>query len=585
MKPGIVLVHGYSGRPETLAPVGHRLREQYGEDSVRTVVLPGHTDSSVPAFDAGRFGRVIDEAVGSFQNKNRAIILLGHSTGGSLVLDHLQRRKTVPALLILAGTPAVIQGSDLERWEKHRRDCVELPLSDVARMVSCVNQVGAISLSAAFPVLILQGGADNLVPPAHAKMWQQGRFCGPLRCIVIPQAGHQLFYGPGAQAALDCIMRTVADACGRIDNGQKAMIDKLAAMDTDVRDFWKAKPQSIQHLIRSPAAMRALGQPVHLTPTVKNDPIQLNIEITTHCNLACGHCARSFRSPSQKHMDPDEFEYILNLMPNTFKVVLVGLGEPTLHPQLVEMVALATRKSHRVGMVTNAMRLEKKVSQRLIAAGLRYLTFSLDSVDANAVSRVRPGSNINRIIRNIREFMELNGEMVQTAVFTAVSMDTVHHLPSLADTVASLGVNAWMLSDLNFQQNKSKSLWGNWENVNQKAIGEAIRMAFSRSIPVLSIHGLEALGLPHRYMDYLMLRPTGLGQKAVLHNCCLSPWQTLPVDVNGVATACDCRPHVSLGSLLNKPFSRIWNGNLMETHRRQMRSNTPPADCLACPRF
>jgi MoaA/NifB/PqqE/SkfB family radical SAM enzyme len=318
---------------------------------------------------------------------------------------------------------------------------------------------------------------------------------------------------------------------------------------------------------------------------VKNDPIQLNIEITTHCNLACGHCARSFRSPAQKHMDPAQFEYILDLMPNTFKVVLVGLGEPTLHPQLVDMVALATRKGHRVGMVTNAMCLEKKLSRRLITAGLRFLTFSLDSVDATTVSRVRPGSHINRILKNIRAFMEIGGKTVQTAVFTAVSMDTVFDLPSLADAVAVLGVDAWMLSDLNFKSNQAKSQWKNWEKVNQKAIGDAIRLAFSRSLPVLSVYGLEALGLKHRYTDYLILRPAGLGQRAATHHGCQSPWQTLPLDVNSVATTCDCRPHASLGSLLSQPFSSIWNGDLMKEHRRRMRSQTPPEDCLGCPRF
>jgi MoaA/NifB/PqqE/SkfB family radical SAM enzyme len=416
-------------------------------------------------------------------------------------------------------------------------------------------------------------------------MWQQDRFCGPVRCTVIPQAGHRLFYGTGAEMALDCIMRTVADACHRIDKSQKAMIDELTAMDTDVSGFWTAKPQSIHHLINAPAAMRALGRPVRLNPVVKNDPIQLNIEITTHCNLACGHCARSFRSPAQKHMDPAQFEYILDLMPNTFKVVLVGLGEPTLHPQLVDMVALATRKGHRVGMVTNAMCLEKKLSRRLITAGLRFLTFSLDSVDATTVSRVRPGSHINRILKNIRAFMEIGGKTVQTAVFTAVSMDTVFDLPSLADAVAVLGVNAWMLSDLNFKSNQAKSQWKNWEKVNQKAIGDAIRLAFSRSLPVLSVYGLEALGLKHRYTDYLILRPAGLGQRAATHHGCQSPWQTLPLDVNSVATTCDCRPHASLGSLLSQPFSSIWNGDLMKEHRRRMRSQTPPEDCLGCPRF
>jgi len=40
-----------------------------------------------------------------------------------------------------------------------------------------------------------------------------------------------------------------------------------------------------------------------------------------------------------------------------------------------------------VGMVTNAMVLEKTLSRRLIDAGLRAITFSLDGVDPAATSR------------------------------------------------------------------------------------------------------------------------------------------------------------------------------------------------------
>ena len=585
---GIILVHGYSGRPEDLAPISRLLGAKYGEDAVHAVQLPGHgEEGSVPHFDADAFGKCIDKGVERFLDENRRIVLIGHSTGGIMVLDHILRKQTVPALLILAGTPARIRGDDLNRWERHREGGGDIPLPHVARLVSCINRVGAAAIATSFPVLVLQGGADSLVRPSQAEIWCQDRFAGPVRSIAIPTGGHNLFSGSGSNVALDCILRALADidAKAQTRKDERADMDALQAMDKEADRFICAKPQSGLNLLRSPAARRAMNHPFHFLPVADIDPIQLNIEITSRCNLSCGHCARSIQRQSGKDMDQEAFKYILDLMPNTFKVVFVGLGEPTLHPKLVEFVALATRRGHLAGLVTNGMCLDKGMCRGLLAAGLCSLAVSIDSADPEIISQVRPGSDAGRIIGNIRHFMEYSEGKIPTAVFTAVSSQTVDGLRRLAQMVVGLGVNAWMLSDLNFQWNVSKTVWKNWTREHREAIGGAIRLAFSHSLPVLSVRAIEALGLAHRYTEFLMRAPAGLGERSKAHRWCLSPWQTLPVNVEGFAMVCDCRPNAALGSLFDQSFSEIWNGQIMQAHRRLMRAEAPPMDCLICPRF
>lgn len=583
--PGIVLIHGYSGSFEDLSPLGLRLSAQFGRKAVCIVRLPGHTADSSPGFDTQAFRRSIDEAIHRFLEEKRHIVILGHSTGGILALDHLHRKRVIPSLLVLAGTPAVIRGCDLGRWERHRQNRREIDLTDVARMVSFVNTVASLPVTDIFPVLILQGGADPLVLPGHARRWLDGRFPGFVRRVIIPGAGHDLFNGTGSSLAVDCVCRAITDVRARLSMAERDAINTLGAMDGEVEAFAVTRPHSAHHLVRSPAALRALRKPVNFTSAARTDPIHLNIEITSRCNLFCEHCARSHLKRPAKDMGREVFRYLLDLMPNTYKVTLVGLGEPTLHPQLVEFVASASRRGHRVGIVTNAMNLDRYLSRKLIAAGLCGLTFSLDSVDADLVHRVRQGSDIERIIENIEGFVQMAAGKVPTAVFTAVSQQTVRHLPELATLVSGLGVNAWMLSDLNFRWNQFQTLRENWTPVDQKTTGSALKLAFAKALPVLSVRGLEEIGLPRRFKDFLIISPVSLGRLSGTHRWCLSPWQTLPVDVDGNASICDCLPHVSLGNLLERGFSDIWNGTTMRSHRRLMRSASPPADCLACPRF
>src|SRR3546814_72474 len=72
---------------------------------------------------------------------------------------------------------------------------------------------------------------------------------------------------------------------------------------------------------------------------------KLTIEITTLCNLKCAGCPRTMGIANDswidQHMDLKLFRRILDGWPETGFVTLHGIGEPTLHPQFVELVAMA----------------------------------------------------------------------------------------------------------------------------------------------------------------------------------------------------------------------------------------------------
>ena len=91
MALGIILVHGYSGSNNDLKPLAAKLAASFGNDSVKNLALPGHDSEKIPAFDEHLFIATINNAINSYQNEHRKIIIIGHSTGGSLALATLQR--------------------------------------------------------------------------------------------------------------------------------------------------------------------------------------------------------------------------------------------------------------------------------------------------------------------------------------------------------------------------------------------------------------------------------------------------------------------------------------------------------------
>jgi radical SAM protein with 4Fe4S-binding SPASM domain len=203
---------------------------------------------------------------------------------------------------------------------------------------------------------------------------------------------------------------------------------------------------------------------------------------------------------------------------------------------------------------------------------------------------LRPGSDPERLFENIRGFIEEKNSpqrtrRVVTSAFTALSAHTADALESIADRVADLSIDALMVTDLNFEENRTHSLRQALSPGGSKAIRRALKRAVARKLPVLSVHALEEFSLEKRYRRFLLFRAAHLCARSERRRFCFSPWQTMPVNVDGEVSLCDCQPQARIGNLLETGLGSIWNGERMVQQRREMEGTKPPATCLGCPRF
>jgi len=118
------------------------------------------------------------------------------------------------------------------------------------------------------------------------------------------------------------------------------------------------------------------------------------------CNFRCNYCI--FQLPNKDRgfisdkvvMDFGLYKKFIDefaLFPDKIKVLrFVGIGEPLLHPQIVDMVAYAVEKqvAHNVEMLTNGSLLTPIMSDALINAGLSRLVVSLQGVSARKYKEI-----------------------------------------------------------------------------------------------------------------------------------------------------------------------------------------------------
>ncbi|MDA3787349.1 MAG: alpha/beta hydrolase [Desulfobacula sp.] len=284
MSAGIILVHGYTGLAKDLMPLSKRLSDHYGAKRVVNLSLPFHDNDQIPEFNQQAFVKEISRAANIFLAKEQKIIFIGHSTGGILILSYILKHTITPDLLVLAGVPRKITVEYLKRWENHSAGNQRLTFASVARMVSLINSMGKKRFDGDFPVLIMNGEKDDLVPKTEAFKWGNN-FKGEKRIVIVPDSGHHFFNEKmTADVFSDVIVRALSDVYNSVQTDPPNVLARLTEIEPEAKIFLQKSPSSGYHLSGCPGGKRIIHAEPEYPKSAVTEPVFANIEITTHCN-------------------------------------------------------------------------------------------------------------------------------------------------------------------------------------------------------------------------------------------------------------------------------------------------------------
>lgn len=137
--------------------------------------------------------------------------------------------------------------------------------------------------------------------------------------------------------------------------------------------------------------------------TVDAPPAALSVETTTHCNLNCPGCLRRWDPLPPQHMSAAVFAAAL-AWPGVDSILLYGLGEPLLDPEIFARVRSAKAAGRFVQVSTNATLLDEPRRRELLAAAPDAVILSIDAPDAETYRVVRGEFDFARLRENVRTF-------------------------------------------------------------------------------------------------------------------------------------------------------------------------------------
>ncbi len=141
---------------------------------------------------------------------------------------------------------------------------------------------------------------------------------------------------------------------------------------------------------------------------VADYPIQLDIELSSICNLKCPMCFtnnKDFKkNVTLKYMDYELFKKIINeVAGKIYKIHLSFRGEPTLNPNFINCVSYAKNKGiYEVTTVTNGSMLDVEFFHKSYRAGIDRFTISVDGLKTE-YEKIRKPLEFNAILNNLKQ--------------------------------------------------------------------------------------------------------------------------------------------------------------------------------------
>jgi MoaA/NifB/PqqE/SkfB family radical SAM enzyme len=327
---------------------------------------------------------------------------------------------------------------------------------------------------------------------------------------------------------------------------------------------------------------------------VEQLPAQVYIEVTNICNSLCVSCPLTYNhfiaQEPKRHLPWDDFRRIVDQFPRLERVILHGIGEPLLNKELPRFVAHLKERGAQVLFNTNAIALDQRRGDALVAAGLDELRVSIDAATPELYARLRGVDRFPQVVRNLKAFVERHGGRARPrlSMWWVALQANLPQLPAFVRLAAQIGIPEVYLQRLVYfgggeligaetTMQAGQSLYAALEQQQASLVSECERLA-------------AELGLQFRASGATTPFESISARGAHPWQGCLRPWILMYITANGNALPCclspfaiQAYPQILLGNVLQSSVAEVWNSPTYRELRAAVLSEAPaPWPCQFC---
>jgi len=319
----------------------------------------------------------------------------------------------------------------------------------------------------------------------------------------------------------------------------------------------------------------------------------IQVEVTSTCNAACIYCPRTVYREiwADRHLPLETFKKLKPAFADTRHIHLQGWGEPFLHPEFFEMVAIAKASAFQVGTTTNATLLNEETVRKVIESGIDILAFSLaGTTERNDV--IRKGTSLKKVLKAIetlnREKEKRGTSAPEIHVAYMLFRSGMAELESLPALLEGLGVSQVVVSTLDFvptDELRKEVLIPTTQEEYQEICSRLDHLVEAGRRRGLSVH--YHLVSPEKRREVctenvqraLCVSSDGAVSPCVYTNLRVSGTY---YDLQGKKVSCE---RMVFGNIHEKNVKDIWKEKSYRDFRRSFRKGELAPTCQKCPKI
>jgi radical SAM protein with 4Fe4S-binding SPASM domain len=304
-----------------------------------------------------------------------------------------------------------------------------------------------------------------------------------------------------------------------------------------------------------------------------NAPYKVDLALTYKCNNNCSHCYNDTARRRIASLDASDWHKILDTLASIGvpHIIFTG-GEPTLYPQLLQLIKYADRLGQITGLNTNGRRLaDAHFVDELAGAGLNHVQITLESCRPEVHNSITGQSAFHETVQGIENCLSTS---LHTITNTTLTRQNVHHVHDIMDFLHHLGIRTFAMN-------------GMIHSGKGRAHPDALSANELQSILIRVREKAMDLGMQFLWYtptEYCQMSPLDLG---IGCKRCNAGEYSMCIEPNGNVLPCQSF-YVPAGNILTDEWKTIWNSELFLTFRN--RTEDPagsglPEKCWHCPQL
>jgi radical SAM protein with 4Fe4S-binding SPASM domain len=338
------------------------------------------------------------------------------------------------------------------------------------------------------------------------------------------------------------------------------------------------KKRGVRHTINLSWYQFFWGRRPHFTKKLqylfRPYPAYIEVEVTTRCNMRCVMCEHTYWDEPAKDMSFDEFKYILEQFPHLRWIGLTGIGESFLNKDFIKMLAYVKSKGIITEIYDTFYFVDKEIASKLIELKIDSIYASIDAATKDTYEKIRPGSNFERVINNVKYFLNLkrNKPLPLSSfnfhyIVSKLNLDEVLDYLDLVYSISEgVPVNIQFTRLLhNYPQIKDI-----YTEIPQSLIQKTIAKGKQLSIGVIwNANALNPKPPPSFCIEWTMpfIFVTG---------------EVIPCCAGNEANRRKFQKEFSMGNIFKQPFKDIWRGERYRDLIKNLSKDKLPPVCKDC---